>query len=123
MNRMIRMATMAAAMCLAVSAVSKAQDQQGKRPMGGGIMALLDSVKASDAVKAKADSIVKSFQALNAPLMEAARAGDSTARGKMGENRKKQTEAIKALLTDEQKAQFEKIQAAMPQGGRRPPTR
>jgi hypothetical protein len=125
MNKMIRMATMAAAMCLAVSAVSKAQDQQGKRPMGGSgrIMAVLDSVKASDAIKAKADSIIKANQAINAPLMEAMRGGDSTARAKLMENNKKQNDAIKALLSDEQKAQFDKVMAAMPQGGRRPPTR
>ena len=42
----------------------------------------------------------------------------------MAELRTQQTADIKALLTDEQKAQFDKIMAAMPQGrrGGPPPT-
>src|ERR1043165_8994386 len=87
MKKMIRMAAMAAAMFVAVTTVAKAQDaaQQGRR--GGGnpsarIMAALDSVHASDAIKAKADSIVKATAALQAPLMEAMRGGDADARTK-----------------------------------------
>ena len=118
-------------MFVAVATVAKAQDpaQQGGRRGGGGgaarIMALLDSVKASADVKTKADSIIKATAALNAPLMEAARGGDADARGKMQANQQKQTEAIKALLSDEQKAQYDKVSAAMPQGrrGGPPPTR
>jgi hypothetical protein len=125
--KMIRMATMAAAMFVAVTTVAKAQDPAGGRRGGGGgaarIMAVLDSVKASADVKTKADSIVKATQALNAPLMEAARGGDADARAKMQANNQKQTEAIKALLTDEQKAQWDKVMAAMPQGRGRPPAR
>ena len=130
MKKMIRMTAMAAAMFVAVSMVAKAQDpaQQGRGRGGGGaarIMAVLDSVKASADVKTKADSIIKATQALNAPLMEAARGGDADARGKMQANSQKQTEAIKALLTDEQKAQYDKVMAAMPAGrrGGPPPTR
>jgi len=124
MKKMIRMSVMAAAMFVAVTTVASAQE--GRRGGGGGaarIMAVLDSVKASADVKAKADSIVKATAALNAPLMEAARGGDADARTKMQANNQKQTEAIKALLTDEQKAQWDKVMAAMP--GRRggpPPT-
>ena len=124
MKKMIRMSVMAAAMFVAVTTVASAQE--GRRGGGGGaarIMAVLDSVKASADVKAKADSIVKATAALNGPLMEAARGGDADARTKMQANNQKQTEAIKALLTDEQKAQWDKVMAAMP--GRRggpPPT-
>lgn len=119
MKKMIRMAVMAAAMFVAVTTVAKAQDaqQQGRRGGGRGgmnVVALLkDSLHVSDAVAAKADSIVKSFAEQNQSLMEAARGGDADARAKMTENRQKQTEAIKALLTDEQKAKYDELMASM----------
>jgi hypothetical protein len=121
MKKMIKMAAMVAAMFVAVTTVAKAQDaqQQGGRRGGRGpnvVSILKDSLHVSDAVAAKADSIVKAFAAENAPLMEAARGGDADARTKMMANRQKQTEAIKALLTDEQKAAYDKL---MPAGGRR----
>ena len=123
MKKTIRMAMMTAAMFMAVATVAKAQDaqQQGGRRGGGRpsvVNILKDSLKVSDAVAAKADSIVKAYQATNAPLMEAARGGDADARTKLMESRQKQTADIKALLTDEQKAAFDKIMAAMPQGRR-----
>jgi len=78
MKKMIRMATMAGGPYDGRGrTVSKAS---GRRVAGGGrgnpsarILAALDSVHASDAIKAKADSIVKATAALTAPLMEAAR--------------------------------------------------
>ena len=122
MKKMIKMAVTAAAMFVAVTTVAKAQDaqQQGGRRGGRGpnVVALLkDSLHVSDAVAAKADSIVKEFQAKQQPLMEAARGGDADARTKMQDLRKQQSEAIKALLTDEQKAAYDKLTAGM--GGRR----
>ena len=86
------------------------------------MMALMDSVHATDAQKAKADSIMKAYTALNTPLQEAARGGDADARTKMQANRAKQTEDLKAILTDEQKKQWDAIMAAMPQGRGRPGT-
>jgi hypothetical protein len=122
MQKTIRMAMMTAAMFMAVATVAKAQDAQQQGRRGGGrpnvVSILKDSLKVSDAVAAKADSIVKAYQTANAPLMEAARGGDADARTKLGESRQKQTADIKALLTDEQKAAFDKIMAAMPQGRR-----
>jgi Spy/CpxP family protein refolding chaperone len=121
MKKMIRMAMTAAVMVAAVTTVASAQDaqQQGRRGggRGGFPMAILDSLKATDVQKAKVDSIVKVYQTLNAPLMEAMRGGDADARTKMQENRAKQTEAIKSVLTDEQKKQFDALMAQM--GGRR----
>jgi len=121
MKKMIRTAVMAAAMFVAVTTVAKAQDaqQQGRRGGGRGpnvVSILKDSLHVSEAVAAKADSIVKDFQAKQAPLMEAMRGGDADARTKMTELRKQQTDAIKALLTDEQKAAYDKL---VPAGGRR----
>jgi len=48
--------------------------------------------------------------------MEAARGGDADARSKMQVINAKRNEGIKALLSDEQKAQWDKL---MPAGGRR----
>lgn len=125
MKKMIRMGMMVAAMFFAVTSVAKAQDaaQQGRRGGGGGrgnmaMTILKDSLKVSDAILAKADSISKAYATQQAPLMEAMRGGDADARTKMTELRQKQTADIKALLSDEQKAQFDKIMAAMPQGRR-----
>jgi hypothetical protein len=121
MKKMIKMAVTAAAMFVAVTTVAKAQDAQQQGRRGGGrpnvVSILKDSLHVSDAVAAKADSIVKEFQAKQQPLMEAARGGDADARTKMQDLRKQQSEAIKALLTDEQKAAYDKLTAGM--GGRR----
>ena len=123
MKKMIRMTMMVAAMFLAVTTVAKAQDpqQMGRRGGGGGgrIMSVLkDSLKVSDAILQKADSIQKAYAAQRQPLMEAARGGDADARTKMQELTQKQNADIKALLSDEQKAQFDKIVAAMRPGRR-----
>src|SRR4051812_2994324 len=115
MKKMIKMAMMAAALFAVVTTTAKAQGGGGR---GGRnpLVILKDSMHVSDAVLAKADSIVKAAAAESAPLMEAARGGDADARTKMGAVTTKRNEAIKALLTDEQKAQYDKL---MPAGGRR----
>jgi hypothetical protein len=117
MKKMIRMLTMVAVMFVAVASIAKAQDtqQQGKKGGGRGnpVSILKDSLHVSDAIATKADSIYKAYQTETQPLMEAARGGDADARTKIGAARTKMTDAIKALLTDEQKAQFDKM---MPQG-------
>lgn len=117
MKKMIRMMALAAVMFVAVTAVAEAQGGGGRGRGGMNVVAIVkDSLKASDAVVAKADSIWKAYQAEQQPLMEAMRGGDATAREKMMAARTKATDAIKALLTDEQKAQFDKL---VPAGGRR----
>lgn len=117
MKKMLRMALMAVAMFVTVTTVAKAQGGGGGRGRGANPVTILkDSLKVSDAIAAKADSIWKAYQTENAPLMEAARGGDADARTKSGALRTKATDAIKALLTDEQKTKFD---ALMPQGGRR----
>ena len=125
MKKTIRMGMMVAAMFVAMSTVAKAQDaaQQGRRGGGGGaggrVTAVLkDSLKVSDAILAKADSIQKAYATQRAPLMEAMRGGDADARTKMTELTNKQNAEIKALLSTEQQAQFDKIMAAFPQGRR-----
>lgn len=114
MKKMIRMAMMATALFAVTTTTAMAQGRRGRGP---DIMSVLkDSIKVSDAVLAKADSINKAYQAENAPLMEAARGGDADARTKSMAARTKMTDGIKALLTDDQKAQFEKL---VPAGGGR----
>ena len=114
MKKMLRMALMAVAMFMAVTTVAHAQGRGGGR--GNPVTILKDSMKVSDAISAKADSIWKAYNTESQPLMEAARGGDADARTKSMAARTKAMDAIKALLSDEQKAQFDKL---MPQGGRR----
>ena len=119
MKKMIKMAMMAAAMFAVVTTTAKAQGGGGGGGRGGRanpLVILKDSMHVSDAILAKADSIVKAAAAESAPLMEAARGGDADARTKMQAVNTKRNDAIKALLTDEQKAQYDKL---MPAGGRR----
>jgi len=115
---MIQTVAMAAAMFVTVGAVAHAQGRGGGR---NPVTILKDSLKVSDAIVAKADSITKAAAAEAAPLMEAARGGDADARTKMQAVNTKRNDAIKALLTDEQKAQFDKIMSAGRRGGP-PPT-
>ncbi len=116
MKKMIRMAMMAAALFAVTTSTAKAQGGGG-RGRGPNIMAVLkDSLKVSDAIYAKADSINKAYMAEVQPLQEAMRGGDADARSKSMAARTKMNEAIKALLTDAQKAEFEKL---VPVGGRR----
>jgi len=116
MKKMIQMAFMAAAMFAVLSTGAQAQGGGGGR-RGPNITTILkDSLKVSDAILAKADSIQKVYSEKNAPLMEAMRGGDAEARTKMTENRQKMMADIKALLTADQVAQFDKL---VPAGGRR----
>jgi len=112
MQKMIRMALMTAALFTVSTTVAHAQGRGGRNP----VTILKDSLKVSDAIATKADSIWKAYNTEAAPLMEAARGGDADARTKSQAARTKAMDAIKALLSDEQKAQFDKL---MPAGGRR----
>src|SRR5882672_9995832 len=122
MKKMIRMAMMAAALFAVTTSVAHAQDAQqqgrgGGRGRGNPLTIVKDSLHVTDAgILAKVDSIVKAAAAESAPLMEAARGGDADARTKMTAVTTKRNDAIKALLTADQKAQFDKL---MPAGGGR----
>ena len=117
MKKMIQMAVMAAAMFVVASTGAQAQGGGGGRGRGPNVSVILkDSLKVSDAIVAKADSIQKAYNEKNAPLMEAMRGGDADARAKMTANRTEMMAEIKKLLTPEQAAQFDKL---VPAGGRR----
>lgn len=115
MKKMIQMAAMAGALFVGVTATAEAQRGGGRGANPAVIVK--DSLKVTDAtVLAKVDSIYKAYQAESAPLMEAARGGDAEAGQKMTAARTKMNDAIKALLTDAQKAEYDRL---MPQRGRR----
>jgi hypothetical protein len=110
---------MAAALFAVTTTTAKAQGGGG-RGRGPNIMALLkDSLKVSDAVLAKADSINKAYMTEVAPLQEAMRGGDADARTKSMAARTKMNDAIKALLTDAQKAELDKMMPTGRRGGGR----
>lgn len=72
----------------------------------------------------KVDSIMKSYADLNAALRADQSMDMQARRAKMTENRTKQMDELKAVLTDDQKKIFEKTMADMAarmQGGGRPP--
>ena len=118
MKKMIQTAVLAAAMFVVVSSHAQAQGGGGGgRGRGPSLTVILkDSLKVSDAIVAKADSIQKVYNEKNAPLMEAMRGGDADARAKMTANRTEMLAEVKKLLTPEQAAQLDKL---MPVGGRR----
>lgn len=120
MKKTIRMAMMAAGLFAVVTTAAEAQGGGGMRGGRGGanpVTIVKDSLKVTDAtVLAKVDSIFKAYQAETQGLMQAAGGGDADARQKMITARTKMNDAIKALLTDEQKAEFDRL---MPQRGRR----
>jgi hypothetical protein len=124
MKKMIQVAMVAGAMFMAVTTVAQAQgsEQQGGRRGGGrgpNVSAILkDSLHVSDAVAAKADSIVQAYRQKQMDLRNSANGDMQSVMPKMQELRTQQMTDIKALLTDDQKAALDKIMAAMPQGRR-----
>lgn len=119
MKKIMQMALMAAAMFMAVTTVAQAQGGGG-RGRGGRdpVVIVRDSLKVTDAgILAKVDSITKAAATESAPLMEAMRGGDAEARTKMTAVNTKRNDAIKALLTDAQKAEFDKLMTAGRRGG------
>ena len=121
--RAIRMLT-AAALVLVASTAS-AQGGQGGMGQGGAQRMnemLFKDITLTDAQKAQIDTIQTKGRAEQGAMMQGGGMQDPSMREKMMEMRKKQNDAIRAVLTAEQQAIFDKNLAAMPQGGmRRPP--
>jgi Spy/CpxP family protein refolding chaperone len=97
----------------------QAQGGGGGRGMGGGRMMemMMQGITLTDAQKAKVDSIAAKYQK-ELPQMTPGSPPSPEDRQKRQELMQKQQADIKAVLTDEQKATFEKNIANMP--GRRP---
>ena len=118
----------AAALLVAGSTVAAAQDQPPAGRQGGGrpdpMVALMKDITLSPEQQTKVDSITKKYADLRTAMMADASLDQAARRAKGQENRTKQSEEVKAILTDEQKKVFEKNQAdmaaRMQQGGRPP---
>ena len=100
-------------------------------PQGGGqggaqraMEAMMQSITLTDAQKAKVDSIVAAWREESGKLRQDAQAAGGPPGPELMEKMRavstKRNDAIKAVLTDEQKAVFEKNLANMPQRGRPP---
>ena len=120
----IRMAVLGAALVLGVTTVASAQEArgggQGRGGARGGVARLMTDITVSADVQAKIDTIVAKYQAESRELMTAAQASggapDDAMRAKMTEVNNKRNAEIRALLTPEQQAQWDKNVAAMPAG-------
>lgn len=128
MKNTIRMFVAAAALAIAVPAYA-----QGGGGGGGGMQMspaermtrqkeqLFKDITLTAAQSAKVDSILLQAQATQREAMMAARSAGGDMAAMQEPMRKMNTErndALKALLTDEQKKKFEENVAAMPQGRR-----
>ncbi len=123
---------MAAALVLVASTAS-AQGGQGGGGQGGmgqgGAQRmnemLFKDITLTDAQKAQIDTIQTKGREEQRAMMQGGGMQDPAMREKMMEMRKKQNDAIRAILTADQQAIFDKNLAAMPPGGagRPPPQR
>lgn len=123
---------LAAAMLVGATSIAAAQDQQpASAPQGQGrpnaaqmMERMMTGITLSAAQKTSIDSVAKSFGDQMLALRQDQSLDQDARRAKSRELRGKQTDAIKALLTDDQKKVFEKNMADMQAqmgGGQRPP--
>lgn len=126
MKKMLRLAALSLGLVLAATATASAQGGGGGGGMGGGMrggrgmMAMMDSLNLTDAQKAQVDSIQKVYRAQMPQFTPGTQMSDED-RAKMREVQGKQTEAIKSILTAEQKTKFDAMMAARRQQmGQRP---
>jgi Spy/CpxP family protein refolding chaperone len=118
------------AMLVGASSVAIAQEpqpqpqpqQQGRPNM---MATLMQGITLSAEQQSKVDSITKKYADERQTLMADQSLDRDARRAKMREAMAKQSDEIKAILTDDQKKVFEKnqadLQARMQQGGGRPP--
>lgn len=122
---------LAAALLVGFNTVAAAQDPQpqGGQRQGGGRMGaqLLQGITLTAEQQARVDSINTQAMAARRELMQDQSLDQETRRAKGREMMAKQTDALRGILTDEQKKVFDKnleeMRARMPQGGGRPPQR
>lgn len=112
-----------------VAAAQEPQPQGGQRQGGGRNMGaqLLQGITLTAEQQAKVDSINAQTMAARREMMQDQSMDQEARRAKAREMMTKQTDAIRGLLTDDQKKVFDKnledMRARMPQGGGRPPQR
>jgi len=113
--KVIRIATLAAALCVGVTSIAAAQgtepaqgQSRGGRGMGG---TLLKDITLTDAQKEQVKTIREKYLPQQVELRKSAQATgsmDDATRAKMADLQNKQAAAIRAILTAEQQAQFDK---------------
>lgn len=124
----IRMAVLGAALVFGVTTVASAQGGGGQARGGGRgnqVARLMTDITVSADVQTKIDTIAAKYQAQQREMMTAAGGAggggmqmDDATRTKMTELSAKRNAEIRALLTPEQQAQFEKNVATMAAGRR-----
>jgi Spy/CpxP family protein refolding chaperone len=121
--KVIRIATLAAALCAGITSAAAAQGteppQQGQGEMrrGGGMGGqLLKDINLTDAQKAQVKAIREKYAPQQLELRKSAQAvggADEATRAKIADLRQKQAAEIRAILTADQQAQFDKNLAEM----------
>ena len=119
--KVVRIATLAAALCVGMTAVAAAQStqpQQGQaegRRGGGRSEWLLKDINLTDAQKDQIKTIREKYVPQQMELRKAAQATgsvDEATRAKMADLQEKQAAEIRAVLTADQQATFDKNLAA-----------
>jgi Spy/CpxP family protein refolding chaperone len=121
--KVIRIATLAAALCVGITSAAAAQGteppQQGQGEMrrGGGMGGqLLKDINLTDAQKAQVKAIREKYAPQQLELRKSAEAvggADEATRAKIADLRQKQAAEIRTILTADQQAQFDKNLAEM----------
>jgi hypothetical protein len=109
---MRKLITAAAAMLVLSSTTAIAQGGGGGGGGGGNrpnpMVALMAGITLSAEQQVKVDSITKKYADINTALRADASLDQAARRAKSMENRTKQNDEVKAVLTDEQKKVFDK---------------
>jgi Spy/CpxP family protein refolding chaperone len=121
--KVIRIATLAAALCVGLTSIAAAQSTeptpqgQGEARRGGGMGGmLLKDITLTDAQKAQVKTIRDKYVPQQMELRKSAQATgsmDDATRAKMMDLQTKQAADIRAVLTADQQAQFDKNLAEM----------
>ena len=121
----IRMAVLGAALVFGVTTVASAQGGgaggQARGGRGNQVARLMTDITVSADIQAKIDTIAAKYMAQTRELMTAGGGAqmDDATRAKMTDLNSKRNAEIRALLTTEQQAVFDKNVAAMPVRGNR----
>ena len=118
--KVVHIATLAAALCVGMTAVASAQSTQSQQSEGrrGNRMSewLLKDINLTDAQKDQIKTIREKYMPQQMELRKSAQATgsvDDATRAKMADLRDKQAAEIRAVLTADQQATFDKNLAAM----------
>jgi Spy/CpxP family protein refolding chaperone len=120
--KVIRIATLAAALCVGITSIAAAQGTeptpaQGQARRGGGMGGmLLKDITLTDAQKEQVKTIREKYLPQQVALRKSAQATgsmDDATRARMAELQNKQSAELRAILTADQQAQFDKNLAEM----------